>query len=256
MSSGHHSRRVNLRDDHVKREGDKHRERSPIERNNNGGTKDNDGAAGEDAGNDQMLKNKITSRCRLFVGNLNNDLKESELRELFEKYGDITEFFMSASKGFAFVRLDTRAHAETAKENLDGATVKGRQIRVRYAVHGASLKVSELSSTVSNELLAQAFSMFGVVERAVHILDDRSQPTGDGIIEFERKPAAIDAIRRINEGVFLVTAGNKPVFVEPLEPKDDEDGLAERMIPKSGAYQKDKSGIFASDVAKIIQMMV
>lgn len=48
--------------------------------------------------------------------------------------------------------------------------------------------------------------MFGDVERAVHILDEKSQPTGEGIVEFERKPGAVDALRRINEGIFLLTA--------------------------------------------------
>lgn len=48
--------------------------------------------------------------------------------------------------------------------------------------------------------------MFGEVERAVHIVDDRGRPTGEGIVEFERKPGAMEALRRINEGVFLLTA--------------------------------------------------
>lgn len=49
-------------------------------------------------------KKKFASRCRLFVGNLSNDVKESDLREIFEKYGDVVECFMSG-KGFGFVRL-------------------------------------------------------------------------------------------------------------------------------------------------------
>jgi len=42
-----------------------------------------------------------------------------------------------------------------AKENIDGMAFKGRNLRVRYAVHGASLKISELNPFVSNELLYQ-----------------------------------------------------------------------------------------------------
>ena len=48
---------------------------------------------------------------------------------------------------------DTRAHAEAAKESLDMYVLKGRPIRVRYATHGAALRVKELSPYVSNELL-------------------------------------------------------------------------------------------------------
>ena len=50
---------------------------------------------------------------------------------------------------------DTRAHAEAAKESLDNKSVRGRTMRVRFAVHGASLRVKELSPYVSNELLFQ-----------------------------------------------------------------------------------------------------
>lgn len=45
--------------------------------------------------------------------------------------------------------------AESAKEELDGYEVRGRPIRVRFAVHGASVRVKELSPYVSNELLYQ-----------------------------------------------------------------------------------------------------
>lgn len=101
---------------------------------------------------------------------------------------------------------DTRAHAESAKETMDGKTLKGRQLRVRFAVHGAALRIKELSPCVSNEMLYHTFSVFGEVERAVHIVDERGKPTGEGIVEFERKAAAQDALKNIEERVFMITA--------------------------------------------------
>lgn len=100
---------------------------------------------------------------------------------------------------------DTRAHAESAKEAVDGTMMHGRPIRVRFAVHGAAVRVKELSPYVSNELLYQAFSNFGEVERAVHIVDEKGRPTGEGIVEFERKPSANDALRQCKENIFLLT---------------------------------------------------
>ena len=52
----------------------------------------------------EVPKKKFTQRCRLFVGNLPIDLKESELKELFAPHGDISECYLSG-KGFAFLRL-------------------------------------------------------------------------------------------------------------------------------------------------------
>lgn len=105
-----------------------------------------------------------------------------------------------------FCHQDTRAHAESAKEAIDGRVLHGRQVRVRFAVHGAALRVKELSPTVSNEMLYHAFSHFGEVERAVHIVDEKGRPTGEGIVEFERKPSCNEAIQAIREKVFLLTA--------------------------------------------------
>ncbi|GMR42234.1 hypothetical protein PMAYCL1PPCAC_12429, partial [Pristionchus mayeri] len=133
-----------------------------------------------------LPKKKFTGRCRLFVGNLPNEVKEQELKEMFSPHGDIAECYLSG-KGFAFLRLDTRAHAESAKEAIDGRIIHGRPVRVRFAVHGAALRVKELSPTVSNEMLYHAFAHFGEVERAVHIVDEKGRPTGEGIGRIREK---------------------------------------------------------------------
>lgn len=186
-----------------------------------------------------LPKKKFTGRCRLFVGNLPNEVKEQELKEMFSPHGDIAECYLSG-KGFAFLRLDTRAHAESAKEAIDGRMIHGRPVRVRFAVHGAALRVKELSPTVSNEMLYHAFAHFGEVERAVHIVDEKGRPTGEGIVEFERKPSANEAISAIKDRVFLLTSGPKPLVVEVLEPRDEDDGLAERMINRTTQLQKER----------------
>ena len=47
---------------------------------------------------------KFSGRCRLFVGNLLS-CEETELREMFEKYGEVAEVFVNKEKGFGFVRM-------------------------------------------------------------------------------------------------------------------------------------------------------
>jgi proline- and glutamine-rich splicing factor len=64
--------------------------------------------------------------------------------------------------------------------------------------------VLHLSPHVTNELLEEAFSIFGELERAVVIVDERGKSTGEGIVEFARKNGFNAAMKRINEGVFLL----------------------------------------------------
>lgn len=82
---------------------------------------------------------------------------------------------------------------------------KGRALKVRFAPH-SSLMVKNLTPWVSNELLERAFSVFGEIERAVVIVDERGKPTGEGIIEFCRRPSAQMALRKCTEGCYFITA--------------------------------------------------
>ncbi|XP_072019591.1 uncharacterized protein [Amphiura filiformis] len=200
---------------------------------------DQDSQDGE-AGTGRRQEKKFTQRCRLFVGNLTPDTSEDEFKEMFRKYGEVSEVFLNKSKGFGFIRLDTRFNAEVAKAELDGIMRKGRTVRVRFATHGAALRVKNIPQSCSNELLADAFSQFGVVERAIVVVDDRGRPTGDGIVEFARKPGAQNALTRIREGVFLISSVPTPLTVEPLEQKDEEDGQQEKNIQKNQQYHRER----------------
>uniref|UniRef100_A0A8D0L1D8 RRM domain-containing protein n=1 Tax=Sphenodon punctatus TaxID=8508 RepID=A0A8D0L1D8_SPHPU len=209
------------------------------------------GAAGEKLSDEPGFKANLsllrrpgektyTKRCRLFVGNLPADITEEDFKRLFAKYGEPGEVFINKGKGFGFIKLESRALAEIAKVELDDTPMRGRQLRVRFAKHAAALSVRNLSPYVSNELLEEAFSQFGPVERAVVIVDDRGRSTGKGIVEFASKPAARKAFERCSEGVFLLTTTPRPVIVEPLEQLDDEDGLPEKLAQKNPMYQKDQ----------------
>lgn len=106
---------------------------------------------------------KFSGRNRLYVGNLPNDMTEPELVELFKPYGEIAETFLNSEKNFAFLKVDYRANAERAKRELDGSLRKNRSLRVRFAPNSTTLKVRNLTSLVSNELLYKAFEVFGNV---------------------------------------------------------------------------------------------
>ncbi|XP_043929134.1 paraspeckle component 1 isoform X2 [Protopterus annectens] len=180
-----------------------------------------------------------TQRCRLFVGNLPNDISDEDFRQLFAKYGEPGEVFINRDRGFGFIRLETRMLAEIAKSELDGLMMGSRPLRVRFATHGAALSVRNLSPFVSNELLEEAFSIFGPVERAVVIVDDRGRPTGKGFVEFTAKPSARKALDRCSEGCFLLTSAHYPVIVEPMEQFDD-DGLPEKLFQKTPQYLQER----------------
>lgn len=115
-------------------------------------------------------------RCRLFVANLPQSATEESLRALFAEFGQIADIYIGKLNQFAFVKMDTRQNAESARNALDGRPLDGRTLRVRLAAHAAAVRVTNLPPLASNELLALAFSCFGHVERAVVSADDRWLP--------------------------------------------------------------------------------
>ncbi|XP_038573566.1 paraspeckle component 1 isoform X2 [Micropterus salmoides] len=182
----------------------------------------------------------FTQRSRLFVGNLPTDIPEEEFKNMFAKYGNVNEVFINRDRGFGLIRLETRTLAEIAKAELDGTVLNNRPIRIRFSTHVAALTVRNLLPVVTNELLEQAFSQFGPVERAIVVTDDRGRPTGRGLVEFANKAAARKALERCTEGALLLTTTPCPAIVEPSEHFDDEDGLPEKMLQKTPRYYKER----------------
>lgn len=48
---------------------------------------------------------KFTGRCRLFVGNITPDTTEEQFKQMFTPYGEVSEVFVNAGRGFGFIRL-------------------------------------------------------------------------------------------------------------------------------------------------------
>ena len=72
---------------------------------------------------------------KLFVGNLDFNVKDIELEELFKTvgqvvYAEIVRFFDKKSKGFGFVEMNMVEEAQKAIEKLNGSDFRGRKIVV------------------------------------------------------------------------------------------------------------------------------
>jgi hypothetical protein len=77
---------------------------------------------------------------KLYVGNLNFQTTEADLRAAFESDGRqvsevavISDRATGRPRGFAFVRMATEEHAKSAIADLDGKELDGRRIRVNEA---------------------------------------------------------------------------------------------------------------------------
>ncbi|KAG9401920.1 hypothetical protein AC1031_007624 [Aphanomyces cochlioides] len=76
---------------------------------------------------------------KVFVGNLSDKVKESEIREKFEKFGKIVSISIktpSRPPAFAFVEYEDVRDAEDAVREMNGTEMDGNQLRVEITKRG------------------------------------------------------------------------------------------------------------------------
>lgn len=107
--------------------------------------KQNDGAVTEESNENSKWKKQeealkmeepIAESGRIFVRNLAYVTTEADLRNLFEKYGPLTEVNVPIdkdtrkSKGFGTITFMMPEHAITAYNELDGQSFNGRMLHI------------------------------------------------------------------------------------------------------------------------------
>ena len=70
--------------------------------------------------------------CKLFVYGVDQNMENGDLSAEFEKCGQVTDVY-NTGKGFAFVTFSSKAEAQSAIQQMDGATVNGQQLKVNEA---------------------------------------------------------------------------------------------------------------------------
>jgi len=75
----------------------------------------------------------------IYVSNLSFNVRDEDLQEYFAEYGEVSsakvimDKFTNKSRGFAFVEMPDDEAAQKAIQELDGASVDGRNIGVSVA---------------------------------------------------------------------------------------------------------------------------
>ncbi|MGR8949726.1 MAG: RNA recognition motif domain-containing protein [Gammaproteobacteria bacterium] len=75
----------------------------------------------------------------IYCGNLSYDMTDEDLKSAFEDHGTVSSAKIimdresGRSKGFGFVEMDDNEEAKAAIQELNGAMINGRNIRVNEA---------------------------------------------------------------------------------------------------------------------------
>ena len=75
----------------------------------------------------------------IYVGNLDTEVTEKQLKEIFEAHGDVSsakiivDKYSQVSKGFGFVTMENNEDANNAVQKLNGTTISKNEIVVNEA---------------------------------------------------------------------------------------------------------------------------
>ncbi|RYR67174.1 hypothetical protein Ahy_A03g013466 isoform A [Arachis hypogaea] len=157
----------------------------------------------------------------LFVRNINSNVEDSELRALFEQYGDIRTLYTACKhRGFVMISYyDIRA-ARTAMRGLQNKPLRRRKLDIHFSIpkdnpsdkdiNQGTLVVFNLDPSVSNEDLRQIFGAYGEVKEIRETPHKRHHK----FIEYYDVRAAEAALKSLNRS----DIAGKRIKLEPSRP--------------------------------------
>ena len=109
-----------------------------------------------DGSRNAALANQRDDSCTVRVSNLSEDVKDSDLRELFRRFGPIQRIYLAKdrethqSRGFAFINFFDRNDAQMALNKLDGHGYDHLILSVQWANPSAQPPPSQGYNALAN----------------------------------------------------------------------------------------------------------
>ncbi|XP_067831691.1 RNA-binding protein 4-like isoform X3 [Heptranchias perlo] len=152
---------------------------------------------------------------KIFIGNLPRIATKEEIKELFEKYGKLTE--CDIIKNYGFVHMEDKEAADEAIKNLHHHKLHGLPINVEASKSkvktSTKLHVSNIGAECTNQELRARFEEYGPVIECDIVKDY-------AFVHMEREEDAMEAIRGLDGTEFkgiakypLMRESGSPVHV-------------------------------------------
>ncbi|KAG0345690.1 hypothetical protein BG004_003285 [Podila humilis] len=163
----------------------------------------------------------------LYVGNLDQSVNETFLREIFAQTGALVESikiirdknYAHGGLNYGFVEFADHATAEVALQTMNGRRVNLQEIKVNWAFTGQvagkedtathyHIFIGDISPEINDEALSNAFSVFGSMTDARVMWDSNSgKSRGYGFAAYKERGDAERAIATMNGHVL----GNRTI---------------------------------------------
>ncbi|KAH9249446.1 hypothetical protein BASA81_012808 [Batrachochytrium salamandrivorans] len=182
-------------------------------------------------------QNNLINSASLYVGDLNPEVTEGILFEIFNAVGPVASIRVCRdvttrrSLGYAYVNFHSQADAERALDTMNYTPIKGTPCRIMWSQRDPSLRKTgagnvfckNLDPSIDNKALYDTFSLFGDILSCKVVTGRDGQSCGYGFVHFETTEAADEAIDKIN-GMLIA---DREVFVGRFVKRTERPGVAD-----------------------------
>ncbi|KAI7735160.1 hypothetical protein M8C21_025137 [Ambrosia artemisiifolia] len=141
----------------------------------------------------------------LFVRNINSNVEDSELRSLFEEYGEIRNLYTACKhRGFVMISYYDIRHARAAMRELQNKPLRRRKLDIHFSIpkdnpsekdiNQGTLVVFNLDASISSDDLRHIFAVYGEVKEIRETPNKRHHK----FVEFYDVRAAEMALKDLN----------------------------------------------------------
>ncbi|KAG0459078.1 hypothetical protein HPP92_022206 [Vanilla planifolia] len=184
---------------------------------------------------DMAKARKIKKEQEIFVGGLDRDAVEDDLKKAFEKVGEVVEvrlhrdYATNKNKGFAFVKFAKKEEAARALEEMKNPVIRGKRCGIAPSEDNDTLFLGNICNTWTKDAVKRKLKDYGIdaVENITLVADTQNEGLSRGFafIEFSCHPDAMAAYKRLQKPDVVFghperTA--KVAFAEPLREPDPE----------------------------------
>ncbi|KAI5588463.1 hypothetical protein BDE02_05G099600 [Populus trichocarpa] len=178
---------------------------------------------------------KIKKEYEIFVGGLDRDATEEDLRKVFEKIGEVVEVRLhknlstNRNKGYAFVKFASKEHVKRALSEMKNPVIRGKRCGTAPSEDNDTLFLGNICNTWTKEAIRQKLKDYGVegVENITVVSDAQHEGRSRGFafLEFACHADAMLAYKRLQKPDVVFghperTA--KVAFAEPIREPDPE----------------------------------
>uniref|UniRef100_A0A803PFL8 RRM domain-containing protein n=1 Tax=Cannabis sativa TaxID=3483 RepID=A0A803PFL8_CANSA len=171
----------------------------------------------------------------VFVGGLDRDVAEEDVRKVFEKIGEIVEIRLHKNlsthknKGYAFVEYMKKEHAMRALSEMKNPVIHGQRCGTAPSEDNDTLFLGNICNTWTKKTISEKLKEYGIegVENITLVADVQREGLSRGFafIEFSCHAEAMSAYKRLQKpdvvfGHLERTA--KVAFAEPLREPDPD----------------------------------